>query len=87
MREFLPLSTPILMVSATYPMAEQQAPSYLSDLEKHIESRDAEGGLGGTKKEVAARSWSKEITVLTLEELLPMSFGPDQMAAEQHEAS
>jgi cytidine deaminase len=81
MREFLPLSTPILMVAASYPLSDDSVPSYVADLSKHIESRTAEGeGLGGSKKEVAGLTWSKEVTVLSLEELLPMSFGPEQLA-------
>jgi cytidine deaminase len=84
MREFLPLSTPILMVSATYPMSGDDVPKYIDDLSTHIAQRAAEGeGLGGTKREVEGRSWSKEVTVLTLEELLPMSFGPEQLVAGQ----
>lgn len=81
MREFLPLSTPILMVAASYPLSDDSVPSYVADLGQHIDSRTAEGeGLGGSKKEVAGFTWSKEVTVLSLEELLPMSFGPEQLA-------
>ncbi len=75
MREFIPLSTPIFMVGATYPT---DAPGYMDDLAKFIEERSAEGeGMKLQKKE--KRSWSGEIVVLTLEELLPLSFGPEQL--------
>lgn len=84
MREFLPLQTPILMVSATYPLSEDSVPSYIEELAAFMAERAGAGeGLGGSKKEVQSHSWKDEVTVLTLEELLPMSFGPDELAAGQ----
>jgi cytidine deaminase len=84
MREFLPLSTPILMVAAGYGRSEENTPTYVRDLADFMAQRAAEGeGFGGTKKEVESRSWSEEVTVLSLEELLPMSFGPEQLTAGQ----
>lgn len=66
------------MVSATYPMTESATPNYIDDLAGHIQARSGEAdGLGLRKQE--EKSWSREVTVLTLEELLPMSFGPEQL--------
>ncbi|RXK36212.1 cytidine deaminase [Tremella mesenterica] len=58
LREFLPLSAPIYMISSTYPYNSPTLPSYLG--KDNVEERQM-------------------IVKMTLEELLPMSFGPDQL--------
>ncbi len=65
LREFLPLNTPIYMVSSTYPRETEETPKFL---------HDAAGPKG--------KAMGEFITEMSLKELLPMSFGPEELGLE-----
>lgn len=77
-REFFPLNAPVVMLSSEYPKADADAPEVLSEALKHyglVEGSEASSDSAGEAE------WTKYIKIMTLEELLPMSFGPEQLEA------
>lgn len=71
-REFFPLSTPIIMLASTYPRdSASPPPALLSALSAH--------GLTAAEAGSDTDKWSGLVKIMTLEELLPMSFGPEQL--------
>ena len=73
LREFLPLSAPIIMLSSTYPVDSTTPPSAL------ISALSVHGYHNGPKN----NKFDDLIKIMTLEELLPMSFGPEQLDMAQ----
>ncbi|OCF38590.1 cytidine deaminase [Kwoniella heveanensis CBS 569] len=85
LREFLQPHIPIYFISSTYPSSSSSStsssgsstepPAFLSDLSRNLEGSDTEA--------IAA---AKEYVIkMTMEELLPNSFGPDNLGmAEPH---
>lgn len=84
MREFLSLSIPVFMAAAWYPVSDDTPPAFIEDLAQHVRdrSRDRKSD-GGVVLGLEGSSWSEVVTVLSMGELLPMSFGPDQLVTGQ----
>ncbi|ORX34299.1 cytidine deaminase-like protein [Kockovaella imperatae] len=79
LREFLPLNTPIFMLSSTYldsHSAKGSAPKALAEcLEDYMQ------GLSLREREAKVnKEYGRLIRVMSLEELLPLSFGPEHLA-------
>ena len=82
MREFLPLSTPILMVGGKYDMKAAQGPAWLAELAKGLNTASQQGKAAGENGSplVSVPEDAREVVVVrTLEELLPLSFGPEHL--------
>ena len=73
-REFFPLDAPVIMVGSKYTSAENSAELVSAALGKY-------GLLAGGQGEAGSgQGWESVIKIMTLEELLPMSFGPEHLA-------
>jgi hypothetical protein len=82
MREFLPLSTPILMVGGSYDMKAAQGPAWLAQLAESLNAASQGGkacGESGAPLVSVPEEARQVIVVRTLEELLPLSFGPEHL--------
>lgn len=83
MREFLPLSTPILMVGGNYDMKAAQGPAWLGQLAESLNGAAAQqgktAGEGGKPLVSVPEEGQGLVVVRTLEELLPLSFGPEHL--------
>lgn len=82
MREFLPLSTPILMVGGSYDMKASTGPSWLSQLAESLNTAADSGkaaGVSGSPLVSVPEEAKDQVVVRTLEELLPLSFGPEHL--------
>lgn len=73
LREFLPLSAPIIMLSSTYKHDSTTPPPSLAD------ALSDKGLLEDKSVSPKNSDWEKEVKIMTLEELLPMSFGPEHL--------
>ena len=79
-REFFPLNAPIIMLSSEYPKHDAGVPEVLQQaLLAYGLLEGSERPQEGTTGQDTAE-WTKYIKIMTLEELLPMSFGPDQLS-------
>ena len=81
-REFFPLNAPVIMVGSKY---DSKADSPLSVLPAALASRGllneslATDATGETGENGQGEGWEAVIKIMTLEELLPMSFGPEHL--------
>jgi cytidine deaminase len=79
-REFFPLNAPIIMLSSEYPREEADVPEVLRQALLAHDLVQGSESSPELKQEQDAAEWTKYIKIMTLEELLPMSFGPDQLS-------
>lgn len=80
LREFFPLNAPIIMLSSEYPKEDVDVPDVLRQALLTHDLVEGAAGSTASRTEQDGAEWTQFIKIMTLEELLPMSFGPDQLS-------